>query len=197
MRDSTRKGLMVAQGIAMLVVGVVLLFLSATMTIDLFTLLGSILSLLLITGSLLFIAITDVLSSIGLDSRHAPHLRRLLVGSAIAAVAGVFVILYGPMTIRSACWLLAVYSLMLSIGKAHLAWHWFGTKQVKVAIGGLACIALIFTGLLVTVARVADDERNALIVIAAFALFSGLQMLLTMAYVHAQTPTPPSTRQLV
>jgi hypothetical protein len=182
---------MVAQGIGMLVVGLVLLFLSATMTIELFTLLGSILSLLLIVGSLLFIVVTDILSSIGLDARHAPRLRHLLIGSAVAAAAGVFVILYEPLSIRSACWLLAVYSVFLGIGKAHLAWHWYGTKQARGAIWGLAGMALVFTGLLVTAARVEDDERKALVVIAAFAVFSGLQMLLTMAYLHARVPTPP------
>jgi hypothetical protein len=188
---------MVAQGIAMLVVGLVLLSLRATMTIELFTLLGSVLSLLLIAGSLLFIAITDVLSNIGLGSRHAPRLRVFLIGSALAAAGGVFVILYGPMTVRSACWLLAVYSLMLSIGKAHLAWHWSGTRQAQGAIAGLAGVALLFTALLVSFARGVGDERNPLVVIAAFALFSGLQMLLTMAWIHARVPTQPGTQQTV
>lgn len=184
MRDSTRRGLMVAQGMAMLAVGIVLLFLRATMTIGLFTLLGSILSLLLIAASLLFVAITDVLSGIGLDSRHVPHLRRILIATAIAAAAGVFVILFGPMTIRSACYLLAVYSLLLSIGKAHLAKHWAGTRQVQAVIALLAAIALLFSGLLVTVATLAENERNALVVIAGYSIFVGLQMLLTMYYVH-------------
>jgi hypothetical protein len=190
MSDSTRKGLMVVQAIAILVVGLVLLFLRATMTIGLFTVLGSILSLLLIAASLLFIAITDVLSSIGLDSGHVPHLKRILLATAVAAVAGVFVILFGPMSIRWACYLFAGYSLMLGVGKAHLARHWAGTRQVQVVIALLAAIALFFSGLLATVAFLAEDERNALVVIAAYSIFMGLQMLLTMYYVQRGTAIP-------
>ncbi|HEX4039658.1 MAG TPA: hypothetical protein VHX37_16495 [Acidobacteriaceae bacterium] len=186
MSDSTRRGLMISQGVAMVVVGLVVLFLRATMTIGLFTLLGTVLSLLLIAASLLFIAITDVLSSIGLDARQIPHLRHLLIATAFAAAAGVFVILLGPMTIRSACCLLAVYSLILSIGKAHLARHWAGTRQAQAVLFLLAGVALLFSGLLATVAMLAKDERVAFVLIAAYAIYMGLQMLLTMYYVHGR-----------
>ncbi|MGA8108334.1 MAG: hypothetical protein WBD46_06615 [Acidobacteriaceae bacterium] len=180
MKDSTRRGLMIAQGVAMVVVGLVLLYLRAAMTLSLFTLLGCILSVLLIAGSLLFIAITDVLSSVGLDSRHAPHLRRILIGSAIAAAAGAVVILVGPMTIRTACCLFAVYSLVLCIAKVHLARHWVGTRQARAVIRVLAGIALLFSGLLAAVAILAEDDREVLVAIAVYAVFMGFQMLLTL-----------------
>jgi hypothetical protein len=193
--DSARKGLMVAQGIAMLVVGLMLVFLRATMTFDLFTLLGSILSVLLIAASLLFVAVTDVLSSIGLDRGRAPHLRRLLAATAIAAFAGVFVILYGPVTTRPACYLFAGYSLILSIGKAHLAKHWAGTRQAQAVIWMLAAIALVFSGVLVWAATFAADERSTLSVIAGYAIFMGLQMLLTMFAVRRLAARPAANPQ--
>jgi hypothetical protein len=191
MKDSTRRGLMIAQGLAMVVVGLVLLYLRAAMTLSLFTLLGSILSLLLIAGSLLFIAITDALSSLGLDSRHAPHLRRVLFGSAIAAGAGALVILIGPMTIRTACFLFAVYSMILSIGKAHLAGHWGGTRRVQSVIWVLAGIALIFSGLLAAVAILSEDQREVLVAIAVYAVFMGLQMLLTLYFISSGARATP------
>jgi hypothetical protein len=188
MKDSTRKGLMIAQGIAMIAVGLALLFLRATMTIGLFTLLGSILSILLITASLLFIAVTDILSSIGLASRHLPHLRGILISTATAAAAGALVILLGPMTIRTACCVFAVYSLILSAAKVHLATHWAGTAQVRAMTWLLAAIALFFVGLLPILAFFGADERNALVAIAAYSIFMGVQVLLTMAWVHGAVP---------
>ena len=164
----------------MVALGLVLLYLRAAMTLSLFTLLGCILSVLLIAGSLLFIAITDVLSSMGLDSRHAPRLRHFLMGSAIAAAAGAVVILVGPMTIRTACCFFAVYSLLLSIGKAHLAAHWVGTRRAQTVIRVLAGIALAFSGLLAGVAIFREDQRAVLVAIAVYAIFMGLQMLFTL-----------------
>lgn len=195
MKDSTRKGLMIVQGVGMLVVGVVLLFLRATMTIGLFTVLGSVLSLLLIAGSLLFVAVTDLLSSIGLDARHVPHLRHLLIATAFAAAAGVLIILFGPMTVRPACYLLSAYALILSIGKAHLAKHWSGTRQAQFVIALLAAVALLFSGLLSAVAFLAQDERDVLVTIAAYSLFMGLQMLVTMVYVHRGEGAPAAASQ--
>lgn len=194
MKDGTRKGLMVAQGLAMVALGLVLLYLRATMTLSLFTLLGCILSGLLIAGSLLFIAITDVLSSLGLDSRHVPRLRHFLIGSAIAAGAGALVILIGPMNIRTACCLFAAYSLILSIGKAHLAAHWLGTGRVRAIIWVLAGIALLFSGLLVAVAILSEDQRDVLVAIAAYAVFMGLQMLFTLHYIGSGVPAAQPSR---
>ncbi|MGB9032435.1 MAG: hypothetical protein WCC27_20085 [Acidobacteriaceae bacterium] len=197
MKQSTRTGWMVAQGIAMIVLGLGLFYLRATMTSWLFTVFGSVLSLLLIAASLLFIVVSDVICAAGLGAHRSPLFRRFLSLSAIAAGAGIVVILLPATTIRATCWLIAVYSLLLSIVKTYLATHWRGTPGVRPALYALAGLALVFCGLLVAAAIAAQGEQAPVVIIGAYSLYMGFQMLLTTYCVRRGVLTPPREQELV
>jgi hypothetical protein len=82
------------------------------------------------------------------------------------------------------CFLIAIYALLLSIGKFHLARRWVGTKRVQAVMYVLAAIAFFFSALLAIAAR--EVEREAVAVIGSYSIFFGLQMLLSMYYLEQQ-----------
>lgn len=186
MKESTRAGLMLTHGLAMVALGFGLLWIRATMSTWLFQLLGCAFALLLVAGSLLLIAVSDLICVIGARSRAMPGLRRLLIASLLAAAAAAFLIFYPGVTIGTVGYITAVYALLLSVAKFHLARHWGNTRQGKAVMYLLAGIALVFAGVMAAVAALSTDDRDVLTLIAAYSFYMGVQILLTRHYLHVQ-----------
>ncbi len=150
--------------------------------------------MLLVAASLLFIAGVDWLCAAGLGRRQVGRLRGLLFLSTAVAACGVFLILYPGANIRMLCYVLAIYALSLSLGKFGLARAWTGTKRQQMVMYLLAGIAVAFSAALIVFPG--QDDRDALVVVAAYSLFMGLQMLLTMYFLlqqPVQKPIEPSS----
>jgi hypothetical protein len=190
LNETTRVKLMTIHGFAMLALGMSLFYVRATMTNLLFNVVGGAFAMLLVAASLLFIAGVDWLCAAGLGRRQVSRLRGLLFLSSAVAVSGVLLILYPGATIRMLCYLLAVYALLLSVGKFGLARAWIGTQRQQVVMYILAVIAVAFGAALIVFAG--QDERDALVVVAAYSLFMGFQMLLTMYFLLQQPEDKPS-----
>ena len=184
LNETTRVTLMTIHGFAMLALGMSLFYVRATMTNLLFDVVGGAFAMLLVAASLLFIAGVDWLCAAGLGRRQVSRLRGLLFLSSAVAACGVFLILYPGATIRMLCYLLAVYALLLSVGKFSLARAWIGTKRQQMVMYTLAVVAVAFSADLIVFAG--GDERDALVVVASYSLFMGLQMLLTMYFLLQQ-----------
>lgn len=152
--------------------------------------LGTVLALLLIMASLLFIVVSDVICMAGTRTYRTPVIRSSLLLSAIAAAAGVVLILFF-INIRGTCWLVAAYSLLLAIAKIDLAVRWQETTAVRVTLYTLSGIAVLFSCLLAGAAILAKDEAVLVLTLGAYSLFLGLQMLLTIGYVRRGILTPP------
>lgn len=180
----------------MVALGLELLYVHATMTAWLSMVLGTVLALLLIMASLLFIVISDVICMAGTRAHRPTIVRRLLSLSAIAAAAGVVLILF-VINIRGTCWLVAAYSLLLAIAKIDLAVRWQETTAVRVTLYTLSGIAVLFSCLLAGAAILAQDEAVLVFMLGAYSLFMGLQMLLTVHYVKRGLLTPPREQQAV
>jgi hypothetical protein len=196
LKENTRAQLMMAHGFAMLGLGLGLFYVHATMTNSFFDLIACAFAMLLVTGSLLFIAAVDWICAVGLGSLQVFKLRGLLLLSTCAAAGAVFLILYPGSTMGMFCYLIAIYALLLSIGKFSLAVHWKGTKGVQAVMYVLAGITFFFSALLAMAAR--QMERDAIAVIGAYSIFISLQMLLSMYYLEQQrlkqlgTPSGPN-----
>jgi hypothetical protein len=188
MKESTRARLMTIHGLAMLGLGLELFYIRATMTNLLFYVLGGALAMLLVAASLLFIAGVDWICAASLGSQQIVRLRGLLFLSTAAAASSVFLILYPGSSIRMLCYVIAVYALLLSIGKFGLAMAWKGTERGQAIMYILAGIAFAFSASLAAVAG--QDERDSLAVVASYSLFMGLQMLLSMYFLQQQALKP-------
>lgn len=184
LKEDTRAQLMMAHGFAMLALGLGLFYIRGTMTNSFFDVIASAFAMLLVTGSLLFIAAVDWICAVGLGFPQVFKLRGLLFLSAGAGAGAVFLILYPGSTIGMFCYLIAIYALLLSIGKFSLAMYWKGTKGVHAVMYVLAALAFFFSALLAMAAR--RMEREAIAVIGGYAVFIGLQMLLSMYYLEQQ-----------
>jgi hypothetical protein len=139
---------------------------------------------LLVAASLLFIAGVDWICATGLGCHQVSRLRGFLFLSTAVAAGSVFLILYPGATIQMLCYVLAVYALLLSVGKFSLARSWNGTKRQQGVMYILAGIALAFGASLIVFAG--RDDRDSLAVIAGYSVFMGLQMLLTMYFLEQQ-----------
>jgi hypothetical protein len=188
LKAKTRARLMTIHGFAMLALGLELFYIRATMTNLLFYVFGGAFAMLLVAASLLFIAGVDWICAAGLGSQQVIRLRGLLFLSTAAAASSVFLILYPGSSIRMLCYVIAVYALLLGIGKVGLAGSWHGTKREQAIMYILAGIALAFSASLVVFAG--QDERDALAVVASYSLFMGLQMLLSMYFLQQQALKP-------
>jgi hypothetical protein len=188
LKAKTRARLMTIHGFAMLALGLELFYIRATMTNLFFYVFGGAFAMLLVAASLLFIAGVDWICAAGLGSQQVIRLRGLLFLSTAAAASSVFLILYPGSSIRMLCYVIAVYALLLGIGKVGLAGSWHGTKREQAIMYILAGIALAFSASLVVVAG--QDERDALAVVASYSLFMGLQMLLSMYFLQQQALKP-------
>ncbi len=195
LNEITRAKLMTIHGFGMLALGLSLFYIRATMTNLLFYVIGGAFALLLVAGSLLFIAGVDWLCAAGLGRQQVSRLRGLLFLSTAVATCGVLLILYPGENIRMLCYVLAVYALSLAVGKFGLARAWIGTKRQQMVMYILAGITVAFSVALILCAS--QDDREALAVVATYSLFMGFQMLLTMYFLlqqPARNPIePPST----
>jgi hypothetical protein len=184
LQENTRAELMMAHGFATLGLGLGLFSIRNAMTNSFFDVIACAFAMLLLTASLLFIATVDWICAIGQGFPQIVKLRGLLLPSTGAAAGAVFLILYPGGTIGRFCYLLAIYSLLLGIGKVQFARSWEGTKRVQAVMYVLAAIAFLFSALLAIAARQA--EREAVAVIGSYSIFFGLQMLLSMYYLEEQ-----------
>jgi hypothetical protein len=187
--ENTRIKLMLVHGVAMMALGLALFYIRATMTNLFFDVFGGAFALLLVAASLLFIAGVDWICAAGLGCRQVSRLRGFLFLSTAVAASTFFLILYPGATIQMLCYVLAVYALLLSVGKFGLAKAWNGTRREQAVMYLLAGIALAFSASLVGFAG--RDDRASLAVIASYSLFMGFQMLLTMYFLQQQ-PLKPS-----
>lgn len=185
LKDATRAKLMVIHGFTMVALGLGLFYIRAAMTSVFYYVIGCAFAFLLVAASLLFIAVLDWVCAAGLGSRQIYKVRGLLILSTAAASASIFLILYPGSTIRMLCYLIALYAALLSIGKFRLAAYWTGSRREQMVMYGLAGVAIVFAGLLTAAAG--RDEREALAVVAAYSIFMGLQMLLSLYYLQQQT----------
>jgi hypothetical protein len=179
-----RARLMLTHGCAMLGLGLALFYVRATMTNVFFYVFGGAFALLLVTGSLLFIAGVDWICAASLGCHQVSRLRGLLFVSTAVAACSVLLILYPGTTTQMMCYVIAVYALLLSVGKFSLAKSWHGTKWEQAIMYLLAVLALAFSVCLVGFAGA--DDRNSMAVLATYSLFMGFQMLLTMYFLDRQ-----------
>ena len=135
-----------------------------------------------VASSLLLIAGVDWICAAGLGFRQVSRLRGFLSLSTAVAACSVFLILYPGSSIRMLCYVLAVYALLLSLGKFGLARSWNGTKREQAVMYILAGVALAFSAALVAFAG--QDDRESLALVATYSLFMGFQMLLTMYFLQ-------------
>jgi hypothetical protein len=194
LNENTRVKLMTIHGFAMLALGLSLFYIRSTMTNSWFYIVEGAFAMLLVAASLLFIAGIDWLCAAGLGRRQMSRLRGFLFLSTAVAACGVFLVLYPGANIRMLCYVLGAYAFSLSLGKFGLASAWAGTKRPQMVMYFLAGIAVTFSVALFVYAG--QNERDALAVVAAYSLFSGLQMLLTMHFLlqpPAQKPIQPSS----
>ena len=175
---------MLTHGYTMVAVGLALFYIRATMTNVFFYVFGGAFALLLVAGSLLFIAAVDWICAAGLGCHQVSRLRGFLFLSTAVAVCSVLLILYPGATIEMACYVIAVYALSLSAGKFSLAKAWKGSKREQRIMYLLAVLALAFSVCLVGFAG--RDDRDSLAVLASYSLFMGFQMLLTMNFLERQ-----------
>ena len=182
--EKTRKRLMLLHGCSMLLLGLALFYIRATMTNLFFYIFGGAIALLLVAASLLFVAGVDWICAAGLGRRQLSGLRGLLLVSTGVALCSVFLIFYPGATFQMLCFLLAAYALTMSVGKFELARAWKGSKREQRVMYALAALALAFGVCLVSVSS--SEDRASLFVVAAYSLFMGLQMLLTMYFLERQ-----------
>ena len=185
MTFNTRLTLVAAHGIAMLIMGLALLYIRTTMTNFVFDVFGSIFALLLVAASFLLAAILDWICAAGIGLRHFMELRRYLLVSVILAIGSLFFFVAPDASIQLLCYFTAAYALFLGIGKLRLALHWECSRRRKIVISLLGAVAICFSGLLVAAAR--TDARDAVAVLAAYAMFVGGQMLLSVSFLYQQT----------
>jgi hypothetical protein len=182
--ENTRARLMLTHGYMMLALGIALFYVRATMTNFFFYVFGGAFALLLVAGSLLFIAAVDWICVAGLGCHQVSRLRGLLIVSTGAAACSVLLILYPGANVQMVCDVIALYALLLSAGKFSLARSWSGSVRERIIMYALAALALSFSAALVGFSG--KDDRDSLAVLAAYSLFMGFQMLLTMYFLERQ-----------
>jgi hypothetical protein len=182
--ENTRAKLMLTHGYTMVALGLGLFYVRATMTNLFFYVFGSAFALLLVAGSLLFIAGADWICAASLGCHQVSRLRGLLFVSTAVAACCLFLILYPGTTVKMVCYVIALYALLLGVGKFSLAKSWSGNKREQRIMYILAVAALGFSACLVVFAG--PDDRDSLAVLASYSLFMGLQMLLTMYFLARQ-----------
>lgn len=180
MKDSPRAVLLLSHGFAMLMLGCGLLYIRAAMTNRLFELMGCVFALLLIAASLLFIALSDVVSII--EARHLSGLRGLLAMSLVAAAAGACLVFDPGISLRAICACAAAWSLLLGVGKIHLANHWIGPRRWKAFLYALAVLSFCFCAALALTAARAAGDRGPLLAIAVDSLAIGVETLTAGRY---------------
>lgn len=175
---------MLTHGCLMLALGLALFYVRATMTNFFFYVLGGAFALLLVAGSLLFLAAVDWLCVADLGHHQVRRLRGFLFVSTGAAACSVLLILFPGVTVPMMCYVVAAYAMLLGAGKFSLARSWNGGRGGRITMYTLAVVALGFSAALVGFAG--NDDRDSLAVLATYSLFMGFQMLLTMYFLERQ-----------
>jgi uncharacterized membrane protein HdeD (DUF308 family) len=179
-KENTRVRLLMLHGFTMLMLGMLLFY--ARETMQFFYAFGCALAMLLIAASLILLAVLDWICVVGQGPEQASKLQGFLMASVGAATGGVVMALYPGATIRMFCYLIAVYTLLLSFGKYQLARRLNFTGRVRVTLIALAAIAFLFGIVLLLVAG--WDERMVITVLGFYSSYMGIQMLLSMFYLH-------------
>jgi hypothetical protein len=192
--ERTREKLMLVHGCSMVLLGLALFYIRATMTNLFFYVFGGAFALLLVAASLLFITGVDWMCAMGLGCRQVSRLRGFLFLSTAVALCSLLLIFFPGATLQMLCYLLAVYALSLSVGKFSFARSWSGSKREQAVMYVLAFVALAFSICLVGFSS--PDDRTSLSLIGSYSLFIGLQMLLTMYFLQQQVLrlTGPASR---
>jgi hypothetical protein len=169
-KESTRVKLLLLHGFALLTLGMLLFYLRGTM--EFFHAFGCALGMLLIASSLILLAVLDWICIVGQGPEQASKLRGLLTTGVGAALGGVVLALYPGATIRMFCYLIAVYTLLLSFGKYQL-------YRNLILVAGW-------------------DERVVITVLGFYSLFMGVQMILSMLYLHEslESLNPPASSKI-
>jgi uncharacterized membrane protein HdeD (DUF308 family) len=188
MSVSIRFTLVVVHGIAMLALGLAILYIRATMTNIVFEAFGSIFALLLIAASLLFSSVLDWVCAAGCGPRHIRELRRYLFLSLLTAGVGLFFVIYPAASIEMLCYLSAAYALLLGIGKLQFAYHWECEQRQKRILYVFGAITICFSGGLAGIAS--QEERAAISMLGAYSIFVGIQMLVTVSYLYRVRMSP-------
>jgi hypothetical protein len=182
--ERTREKLMLVHGCSMVLLGLALFYIRATMTNLFFYVLGGAFALLLVAASLLFITGVDWICAMGLGCRQVAKLRGFLFLSTAVAGCSLLLIFFPGANLQMLCYLLAFYALSLSVGKFSFARSWSGSKREQSVMYVLALVALALSACLVAFSS--HDDRTSLSLVASYSLFMGLQMLLTMYFLQQQ-----------
>jgi hypothetical protein len=182
--ERTREKLMLIHGCSMVLLGLALFYIRATMSNLFFYVFGGAFALLLVAASLLFIAGVDWICAMGLGCRQVSKLRGFLFLSTAVALCSLLLIFFPGATLQMMCYLLAFYALSLSVGKFSFARSWNGSKREQAVMYVLAFVALAFSVCLVGFSS--HDDRASLFLVGSYSLFMGLQMLLTMYFLQQQ-----------
>lgn len=188
MKERTRAILMMIHGLLMIGLGLGLLYIRARMTNLFYDVFGSVLGLLLAAESLLFGAVVDWISAAGMAPERVARLRGLLILSTVTAGASVVLIVRSDGSVRLLCYVIAANAFLLSIVKFYMAKHWkkiegwSSASKLRPVTYALAAVAFFFSLLLVFLAP--GDEHDSFGAIAIYALFSGIQMLITLFYIE-------------
>jgi hypothetical protein len=176
---------MLIHGLAMIALGLGIYYVRSTMTDLLFYVIGGALASLLVAAALVFLGVVDWICAIGSGYPQITRLRWLLIVGTLAAMCSLVFIFYPSSTVAIFCDLLALYAGCLALGKLELARAWRGGKQEQGVMYALAAVALGFSVALAIVAP--RGERVALAFMAAYSLFMGSQILLTLYLLRSRT----------
>jgi hypothetical protein len=182
--ERTREMLMLVHGCSMVLLGLALFYIRATMTNLFFYVFGGAFALLLVAASLLFITGIDWICAMGLGCRQVSRLRGFLFLSTAVATCSLLLIFFPGATLQMLCYLLAFYALSLSVGKFSFARSWKGGKREQSVMYALAFVALAFSVCLAGFSS--HDDRTSLSLVGSYSLFMGVQMLLTMYFLQQQ-----------
>ncbi len=188
---ATRVTMGTVHGIAMLGVGIALLYIRATMTNVVFYVFGCLCALLLVSVSLLFSATLDWIYAAGIAPHHRTELKWYLLLSAVSGAGALFFAVAPSASIRLLCYFIAVHSLLLGVAKLRLARHWKRRMQEKIVVTLLGCITACFAVVLVAIAN--GNARNAIAVLAAYVIFVGMQALLYMVWLYRANIVPAAS----
>jgi hypothetical protein len=185
--EVTQANLMLIHGLAMIVLGLGICYVRSTMTDLVFSVIGGALASLLVVAALVFLSVVDWICAIGSGYRQITRLRWLLIVGTSAAACSLVFVFYPSSTVNIFCDLVALYAGCLAVGKLELARGWRGSKQEQSVMYALAAVALGFSVALAIVAS--RGERLALAFMAAYSLFMGSQILLTLYLLRSRTAT--------
>jgi hypothetical protein len=183
--EGVRAKLMATHGLVMIALGLAICYVRSTMTGLFFSVVGGALASLLVATALVFLSVVDWICAIGGGYLQIARLRWFLLVATAAAACSLFYVFYPEATITIFCKMLGFYAGCLALGKLDLARSWRGGRKEKLVIYFLAGLAVAFSVALVIAAP--REEYLALALIAAYSLFIGTQILLTLYLLRSRT----------